>query len=319
MAPSDAHARRPEAARQRELRARRKRFAAVGSLIAVAAVALAMVIASTTGSGSQAPQTSAKQSSGAVNGRTSVSQATSKPGTAAVPILTYHVINSAPPQSAASPGIYLPADEFSAQMAALKAGGWHAVTLNQLQAYWTHGVPLGPGKPIVITFDGGYASQYTNALPILRQLGWVGVENIQVTGLPPSDGGLTDSQIRGLIAAGWELDTEGSSQPDLTILDSGQLSNEVATARETLRSRYSVPVNWFSYPSGRYNATVTAAVRAAGFVGSTTVVPGWASPQGDRFRLPRLQVVGGTSPSAMLSQIASAEQNTSVPVAYTGA
>jgi peptidoglycan/xylan/chitin deacetylase (PgdA/CDA1 family) len=235
-----------------------------------------------------------------------------------VPILAYHVINSAPAQSAAPPGLYVPANEFSAQMDALKAGGWHAVTLDQLQAYWTRGAPLGSGKPIVITFDGGYASQYMNALPILKQLGWVGVEDIQVTGLQPSDGGLTDSQVRGLIAAGWELDTEGVSQPDLTVLGAGQLSNEVATARQTLRSRYGVPVNWFSYPSGRYNVTVTAAVRAAGFVGSTTVVPGWASPQADRFRLPRLQVVGGTSPSAMLSQITSAAQTTSAPVASAG-
>jgi peptidoglycan/xylan/chitin deacetylase (PgdA/CDA1 family) len=247
-----------------------------------------------------------------------VSHGPGKPGPATVPILAYHVINVSPPQSAAPPSLYVPADEFSAQMHALKAGGWHAVTLNQLQAYWTRGLSLGSGKPIVITFDGGYASQYATAMPVLKRLGWVGVENIQVSGLPPSEGGLTDSQVHGLIAAGWELDTEGINQPDLTILDSSQLQDQVATARQTLRARYQVPVNWFSYPSGRYNATVIAAVRAAGFVGSTTVVRGWASPQGDRFRLPRVQVVGGTSPSELLSQIASAEQNTSAPAASSG-
>ena len=50
-----------------------------------------------------------------------------------------------------------------------------------------------------------------------------------------------------------------------------------------------------------------AAVKAAGFVGSTTVVPGWASPSEDPYRLPRLRVLGGTSPAALLGQIASAE------------
>jgi hypothetical protein len=77
-------------------------------------------------------------------------------------------------------------------------------------------------------------------------------------------------------------------------------------------------VNWFSYPSGHYDAMVIAAVRAAGFVGSTTVVKGWASPQQDRFRLPRLQVLGGTSPPQLLSQIASAKATTSAPPAYSG-
>ncbi|MGZ6662626.1 MAG: polysaccharide deacetylase family protein, partial [Solirubrobacteraceae bacterium] len=68
-------------------------------------------------------------------------------GTATVPILMYHVINP-PPTGAPFPGLYVPAVEFAAQMRALKAAGWHAVTLDELAAYWKRGVPLGPGKPI---------------------------------------------------------------------------------------------------------------------------------------------------------------------------
>jgi peptidoglycan/xylan/chitin deacetylase (PgdA/CDA1 family) len=235
-----------------------------------------------------------------------------------VPILVYHVINTPPAQSTAPSTLYVPSDEFSSQMQALKANGWHAVTLDQVEAYWSRGLPLGTGEPIVITFDTGYASQYTNALPVLRGLGWVGVENLQLGGLTPSDGGLTDAQIRGLVAAGWELDSQGAGHADLTAVDPAQLQVEVATARQTLRGLYGVPVNWFSYPSGDYNATVTAAVSAAGYVGATTVSPGWASPQQDRFRLPRLVVVAGTSPSQLLAQIAGAKTSTSTPSSHSG-
>ena len=49
------------------------------------------------------------------------------------------------------PGLYVDPDEFAAQMEGLKAAGWHPVTLDRLRAYWTHGVPLGPGKPVVGT------------------------------------------------------------------------------------------------------------------------------------------------------------------------
>jgi peptidoglycan/xylan/chitin deacetylase (PgdA/CDA1 family) len=243
---------------------------------------------------------------------------TGKPGTATVPVLMYHVINP-PPSGAPFPGLYVPASEFAAQMQALKAAGWRAVTMDQLEAYWTRGVPLGPGKPIVLTFDNGYASQYENALPILKRLGWVGDENIQLTGLPPSQGGLTDAQVRGLIASGWELDTQGISHADLITLDAAQLKYQVATARHMLQKRYGVPVNWFCYPSGHYDATVVAAVKAAGFVGSTTVIPGWANPSEDPYRLPRLRVLGGTSPSALLDQISSAHSSASPPAAYGGA
>jgi peptidoglycan/xylan/chitin deacetylase (PgdA/CDA1 family) len=237
------------------------------------------------------------------------------PGNASVPILMYHVINP-PPAGAPYPGLYVPASEFAAQMEALKAAGWHAVTMNQLEANWTRGVPLGPGKPIVLSFDNGYESQYTNALPVLKRLGWDGVENIQLTGLAPSEGGLTDAQVRGLLAAGWELDTQGISHADLITLDAGGLQYQIDTARQSLRRRYGVPVNWFCYPSGHYNATVIAAVRAAGFLGSTTVVPGWASRSQDPYRLPRLRVLGGTSPAALLAQIASAQSSPEPPSSY---
>jgi peptidoglycan/xylan/chitin deacetylase (PgdA/CDA1 family) len=244
--------------------------------------------------------------------------ATGKPGTGNVPVLMYHVINP-PPAGAPFPGLYVPADEFAAQMQALKAAGWHAVTMDQLEAYWTRGVPLGPGKPIVLTFDNGYASQYTNAMPILKRLGWVGDENIQLSGLPPSQGGLTDDQVRGLLAAGWELDTQGISHADLIALDATQLHYQVTIARQILQKRYGVPVNWFCYPSGHYDSTVIAEVKAAGYVGSTTVIPGWANRGEDPYRLPRLRVLGGTSPAALLEQIAQAQGNSAPPGSYGGA
>jgi peptidoglycan/xylan/chitin deacetylase (PgdA/CDA1 family) len=254
------------------------------------------------------PATTTSSNAGAVTG---------PPGTAAVPILMYHVI-AAPPPGAPFPGLYVEASEFAAQMQALKDAGWHVVTLDEVQAYWQHGVSLGSGKPIVVSFDNGYQSQYTQALPVLRRLGWVGDENIQLTGLPPSQGGLSQAQVRGLLAAGWELDTQGISHADLITLDATQLHDQVAVARHIVQQRYHVPVNWFCYPSGHYDSTVIAAVKAAGFTGSTTVVPGWAHPSEDRYRLHRLRVLGGTSPAALLAQIADIRADPPAPASYNG-
>ncbi len=337
MNEQELRARRLARQRARQARHRRNRLIAIGGLLVVALAAILIGLAATGGGKTPPPTTAAsaahtghrsaapartghaKASASSALPRTTVTgTGTGKPGTATVPVLMYHVINP-PPAGAPFPGLYVPSDEFAAQMQALKAAGWHAVTMDQLKAYWTRGVPLGPGKPIVLTFDNGYASQYDNALPILKHLGWVGNENIQLSGLPPSEGGLTDSQVRGLIAAGWELDTQGISHADLIALDAAQLSYQVATARQILRKRYGVPVNWFCYPSGHYNATVIAAVKAAGFVGSTTVIPGWATPSEDPYRLPRLRVLGGTSPAALLDQIATAQSNGTPPASYGGA
>jgi hypothetical protein len=85
-----------------------------------------------------------------------------------------------------------------------------------------------------------------------------------------------------------------------------------------LQQRYHVPVDWFCYPSGHYDATVVTAVEAAGYEGSTTVVPGWAHPADDPYRLHRLRVLGGTSPAGLLSLIAAIREDPPAPASYNG-
>jgi peptidoglycan/xylan/chitin deacetylase (PgdA/CDA1 family) len=310
------HARRDE--RRRRLRRRRLGIGLIAA--AVAAVIAILVVASGSSNGSHALVPARRSSTAADRHAGSRPRAREKtptgpPGTQAVPILMYHVI-AAPPAGAPFPGLYVEPAEFAEQMQALASAGWHAVTLDQVEEYWRRGVPLGTRKPIVISFDNGYNSQYTQALPVLHRLGWVGDENIQLTGLPPSQGGLGAGQIRGLLAAGWELDTQGISHADLITLDAEQLHQQVAVARQTLQRRYHVPVNWFCYPSGHYDTTVVAAVKAAGFTGSTTVVPGLAHPGDDVYRLHRLRVLGGTTGGGLLDLVDGAREDPPAPASY---
>jgi peptidoglycan/xylan/chitin deacetylase (PgdA/CDA1 family) len=313
-------------ARRSELARRRRRTLAGLSLLLVAGAVAAVALLNGGGSStpsrhrvagsSSAPRESSSKG-GAARG-TVTGAATGRPGSERVPILMYHVINP-PPAGAPFPGLYVSSSEFSAQMQALANAGYHAITQDQMWAYWKRGVPLPVGKkPIVVSFDNGYQSQYTNALPVLRRLGWVGDENIQLTGLPPSQGGLSETQVKGLVAAGWELDTQGISHADLIALNATQLAEQVAGSRKTIQQRYGVPVNWFCYPSGHYDATVIAAVKSAGYTGSTTVVPGWAGPASDPDRLPRLRVLGGTSPESLLSQLQAIRNDPEPPPSYSG-
>jgi peptidoglycan/xylan/chitin deacetylase (PgdA/CDA1 family) len=340
----DAEARRRRREQQRQVRRRRRQRTAL-AFVALAALIVAVVVALGWAGGSGGPSDRRDQSSSqagphpsarahagaprsahaAGRGRraTAVARqgggvATGRPGTQAVPILMYHVI-AAPPPGAPFPGLYVAPTEFAEQMQVLRRAGWTAVTPDELDAYWRHGVSLPRGKPIVLSFDNGYQSQYTQALPVLRRLGWVGEENIQLTGLPPSQGGLGEAEIKGLVAAGWELDTQGVSHADLIALDASALRAQVAGARTTIQRRFHVPVNWFCYPSGHYDATVIAEVRAAGYKGSTTVVPGWARPGEDPYRMHRLRVLGGTSGPALLSLIEDTRGDPPAPASYGGA
>jgi peptidoglycan/xylan/chitin deacetylase (PgdA/CDA1 family) len=153
--------------------------------------------------------------------------------------------------------------------------------------YWTSGAPL-PRRPVVISFDDGYLSQYTHAFPVLEADHWPGVLNMEVNFVGPATG-LRPWRIRRLLAGGWELDAHTLTHPDLTTLDAAELRRQVAGSRTALRRRFHVPVNFFCYPDGRYDDRVIAEVRRAGFLGATTTTYGLARPPNyltlDRIRI----------------------------------
>lgn len=85
--------------------------------------------------------------------------------TAQVPVFLYHQID---PQ--AEGDISITPEHFEAQIAALAEAGYTAVLPEDLQAYVNQGKAL-PEKPILITFDDGYLSNYEYAWPILEKYG----------------------------------------------------------------------------------------------------------------------------------------------------
>ena len=219
----------------------------------------------------------------------------------AVPILMYHVLN-APPPGTPQPELWVSREDFDAQMDWLAARGYHGVTLQQVWDAWHKGGLL-PAKPIVISFDDGYHSHVTNALPVLREHGWPGVLNLQVNqtrqDLKPPD-------VRALIRAGWEVDAHTITHADLTTLDAAGLQREVAGSRQALRRAYGVPVNFFCYPAGRFDARVLAAVRAAGYLGATTVEEGWASSDQSPYELPRIRINGSDGVEGLAASLGGA-------------
>jgi peptidoglycan/xylan/chitin deacetylase (PgdA/CDA1 family) len=211
----------------------------------------------------------------------------------AVPVLEYHVIGD-PPPGAPLPGLYLSVPDFRAQLDWLAAHGYRAVTMDAVWRHWTSGAPL-PAKPVVLTFDDGYASDVTVVRPLLRAHGWPGNLNLQI-------GNLVPQKVRRLIAAGWEIDAHTFTHHDLTTETGSELAHDVAGSRSWLRSVFRVPANFFCYPAGRYDAAVIAAVQRAGYEGAEAEIPKEATPA-DRWALGRFEILRGTGAAGLESLV----------------
>ena len=224
------------------------------------------------------------------------------PDRRSVPILMYHV-SADPPTSAPFPDRYVSHADLQAQVRWLERAGYEAVTLGRVFDAWNGRATL-PQRPIVLSFDDGYRSHITAALPILAARHWPGVLNLDLSNLEPT-WGIGVSGVRRLIAAGWEIDAHSLTHADLPSLSGAALTREVSGSRREIHRRFGVQPRFFCYPAGRYDVEAIAAVRAAGFEGATTTELGLASPHAGPFTLARVRVSRGDGAAGLARKLAS--------------
>jgi peptidoglycan/xylan/chitin deacetylase (PgdA/CDA1 family) len=310
MEHTDRVARRAE--QTRALR-RRRRVAGLGLLgVAAVIVAAVLLLGGGSGGGGSAKSAASSHEAGAT-AATKTGSANAKPSpllgpipasapgahrapTEPVPILMYHVIGTVKPGTP-FPELWVTASDFSAQMHALAAQGYHGVTLQQAWDAWHHGGLL-PSKPVVVSFDDGYSGQYKDAMPVLRSLHWPGVLNLKLGNLRD----LKVAHVREMIANGWEIDSHTINHPSLPSVDDAHLRYELEASKARLKKDFGLNVNFFCYPAGAYNQHVIDAVKRAGYLAATTTDEGFARPQ-DTFVLGRMRVNGSDSAAGLLAKL----------------
>ena len=218
-----------------------------------------------------------------------------------VPVFMYHVIDD-PPRSAPYPDLYVSRKEFEAQVRPLVEGGYQAVTLGRVLDAWAgHGTL--PRRPVVLSFDDGYRSHVTAALPILGRHRWPGVLNLGLSNLAPS-WGIPRRGVERLIASGWEIAAHSLTHADVSALSGAALVREVSGSRKAISRLFGVVPRSFCYPAGRYDEEAIAAVRAAGYEAATTTAHGLAD-RGEPFTLARVRVSRGDGAAGLARKLRS--------------
>lgn len=141
--------------------------------------------------------------------------------------------------------------------------GYKTISAEQLVEAIQRGAQL-PNKPILLTFDDGSETVYTDALPIMQKYGFTGtvyiVYNYIGAGLF-----MGKDQIRELYNAGWEIGSHGISHMELPPRP-GKQEDEIVSSRRRLEAYLDVPVRSFAYPFGAYDSNSLQFVKSAGYI-----------------------------------------------------
>lgn len=228
-----------------------------------------------------------------------------------VPILEYHYIRINPdPRDRLGFNLSVTPSDFKAQMDWLQANGYHPVDLNDLRAYFQEQRAL-PSRPVVLTFDDGYADFYTTAFPILQAHGFTAVSYI-VSGFLDHPRYMTSAQVLEIDRAGIEVGAHTVTHVDLTKSSPAQLVLEVQGSKSALERLVGHPVLDFCYPSGMFNATVIASLRQFGLQSATTELPGTEHNWDGRLTWTRVRVNGGEALSQFIALLGTPEKTIKV-------
>lgn len=166
-------------------------------------------------------------------------------------------------------------EEFKQQLESIRQAGATPISLDELMTHLETGKSLPP-KPILLTFDDGYAGHYKIVYPLLQDYNYPAVFSIftdKVEGKIVGRSRLTWAQLREMAADPLVTIAAHSitHPPDLTDLPDVQLEQEILQSKKILEEKLGIPIRYFTYPEGKYDERVTAWVKAAGYRGALTM------------------------------------------------
>lgn len=172
-------------------------------------------------------------------------------------ILTFHAVDDTASVIAFSPSL------FRRGLQTLSAAGYRTISLMEATDCLTRQLGF-PDHAFVITFDDGYESVYSQALPVLRELNYSATVFI-TTGrslttevderLPSLENRLMLSwrEILEMQQYGIEFGAHTLTHPDLTRLSRPQVEIEIGDSKKRIEDMTSRQVTSFAYPFGRFD------------------------------------------------------------------
>ena len=212
-----------------------------------------------------------------------------------IPILMYHSIDDS--CSSRFRRFAVSPRSFKAHVRYLSDSGYQTLTVSELIEAMD-GRAVMPPKPVVLTFDDGFADFYEAALPILTEFGQtvtlyvvsgaVGGSSAWLSGIGEGTRRMVSwAQLDEIRRSGIEIGAHTATHAALDLLSLEEARQEIAVSKRDLQDRLGVDVSSFAYPFGYQNGAVRHIVQREGYSSACAVRYAMSSIADDRFALSR--------------------------------
>jgi peptidoglycan/xylan/chitin deacetylase (PgdA/CDA1 family) len=232
-----------------------------------------------------------------------------------MPVLLYHRVGphdgSFMDDYTVSPGV------FAVQMELIRRHGCQPITFESMLR--SEPIKKGSQRPLVITFDDGFASNREHAWPVLEKYEYPSATFV-VTGRMGQfntwDGGsratyplLSPEDVAAANSEFMTFHSHTETHPNLIMVhDLKTLRRELTQSRRSLNSMVAAPGRVFAYPFGCWNSHIVEEVRNAGYIGACTCMEGLNSARTNPFLLRRVEIREGDTGWRFLLKLWSGRQ-----------
>ena len=216
---------------------------------------------------------------------------------ARVAVLGYHDLSENEPETA----MRLHTSKFRKQMGTLRQLGITVISLEDFLA-WQRGAKSIPEKSVLLTFDDGWKSVYTDAMPILKEFGYPFTLYVYKNYIDGGKKALTTAMILELLQQGGSLGSHSVSHPYPAVIKSHRkkgehdfdafLRKEMGESKRFIESKFATAVTTYAYPGGFVTEEMLPIADEFGYTSLFTVIPGKIKRPTPDHRLPRYMIFG---------------------------
>jgi peptidoglycan/xylan/chitin deacetylase (PgdA/CDA1 family) len=201
-----------------------------------------------------------------------------------IPILMYHSISDSDPSNT----LLVPINQFEEQVKWLSKEGFTPMLLDDVvKAFDTGKVPE---KPVAITFDDGYADNYTEAYRILKKYNMKATFFIITKNIDADSWYMNSNMLKEMSNNGMGIENHTSIHIEFTNISRDDKVAIIKEGMNDLKEKVGVESKFVCYPVGKYDDETIEVEKELGIKAAVTTQNGISSLSDGLYSLKRVRI-----------------------------